>query len=114
MTVSEAVRIQLDAVRWSGRTRYETAIAIADNAVAYGALTRSNVGLAAKLPDALTGGSLMGMRDGVLLLTDGTTLTPSTKTWLTTHKMSVAEVCVFGGPLSITEVVKTQVGNALQ
>jgi hypothetical protein len=114
MTVSEAVRIELDARRWSGRSRYDTAIAIAEGAFEYGALTRSNVGLAAKLPDALTGGSLMGMRDGVLLLTDGTNLTPATKTWLTSHKWDVAEVCVLGGPLSISEAVKTQVGNALQ
>ena len=108
------MRIELDAVRWSGRTRYDTAIAIAEGAVAYGALTRSNVGLAAKLPDALTGGSLMGMRHGVLLLTDGASLTPATKTWLTSHKMDVAEVCIFGGPLSISEAVKAQVQNALQ
>jgi len=113
-TVSEAVRTQLGATRWSGRSRYDTAIAIADGAVAKKWLTRSHVGLAAKLPDALTGGSLIGKRKGVLLLTDGATLTPVTKSWLTTHKMSVAEAYLFGGPLSITEAVKTQVGNALQ
>jgi putative cell wall-binding protein len=114
LTVSNAVVTQLGATRWSGQSRYDTAIAIADGAVSKDWLTRSYVGLAAKLPDALTGGSLMGRRDGVLLLTDGANLSAPTKTWLTSHKMSVSEVCVFGGPLSISDAVKTQVGNALK
>jgi putative cell wall-binding protein len=113
-TVSEAVRAQLGATRWSGQSRYDTAIAIADGAIANGWLLRSYVGLAAKLPDALTGGGFVGQRKGVLLLTDGANLTPVTKNWLTARKRFVAEVYLFGGPLSISDAVKTQVGNALQ
>jgi hypothetical protein len=113
-TVSEAVRAQLGATRWSGRTRYDTAIAVANGAVSKGWLTRTYVGLAAKLPDALTGGSLMGHRKGVLLLTDGAVLTPATKTWLATNKTHVTEAYVFGGPLSISESVVGQVRSALQ
>ena len=113
-TVSEKVRVQLGATRWSGRTRYDTAIAIANGAVSKGWLTRANVGIAAKLPDALTGGSLVGAKGGVLLLTDGATLTPVTQGWLTTYKAQVSAVWVFGGPLSITENVMTQIRNAIK
>jgi len=113
-TVSEAVRAQLGATRWSGQSRYDTAIAIANGAVSKGWFTRAYVGLAAKLPDALTGGSLVGWRKGVLLLTDGTTLTPVTKTWLTTYKKQIDTVYLFGGPLSISEKVGTQVAGALK
>jgi DNA-binding beta-propeller fold protein YncE len=114
-TVSETVRSQLGATRWSGRTRYDTAIAIANGAVAKGWLGRSTVGIAAKLPDALTGGSLVGKRTGVLVLTDTASLTPATKTWLATYKRSITEVLyLFGGPLSITDTVRTQVAGALE
>jgi len=113
-TVSDAVRAQLGATRWSGRTRYDTAIAIANGAVSKGWLNRGSVGIAAKLPDALTGGSLVGSKRGVLLLSDGTTLTPATGGWLGSYKAQIARVWVFGGPLSISEGVKTAIGNALK
>jgi Tol biopolymer transport system component len=113
-TVNESVRAELGATRWSGRTRYDTAKAIAEGAAMNGWLTRWYVGLAAKLPDALTGGSLMGKRNGVLLLTDGENLTPVTRTWLETYHDTIAEAYVFGGTLSISESVKTQVRNVLE
>jgi len=113
-TVSEKVRSQLGATRWSGRTRYDTAIAIANGAVSKGWLNRQNVGIAAKLPDALTGGSLVGAKGGVLLLSDGATLTPVTGGWLTSYKAQVKAVWVFGGPLSISEGVMNQIRNALK
>lgn len=113
-TVSETVRTQLGATRWSGRTRYDTAIAIANGAVSKGWLVPSQAGLAAKLPDALTGGSFMGRKGGVLLLTDGAALTPVTKTWLTTYKSQVEAAYIFGGTASISDTVRIQVGQALQ
>jgi len=113
-TISEKVRMQLGATRWAGRTRYDTAIAIANGAVAKGWLSRSSVGVAAKLPDALTGGSLVGREGGVLVLTDGATLTPATKSWLTANKTQIERVYVFGGPLSITEGVRTAIANAIK
>jgi len=114
LTVSERVRNQVGAVRWSGASRYDTAIAVANNAVTRGWLSRYNVGVAAKMPDALTGGSLMGKRGGVLLLSQGTSLTASTKSWLTSYKSQVGDSCVFGGPLSISDTVRIDIGQALQ
>ncbi len=114
LTVSEHVRNYLGAVRWSGGDRYATAVAIANNAVDRGWLARYNVGVAAKMPDALTGGSLMGKRGGVLLLSDGRVLSTTTKSWLTSYKSQVGDSCVFGGPLSISDTVRIQIGQALQ
>jgi hypothetical protein len=114
LTVSERVRNQVGAVRWSGASRYDTAIAVANNAVTRGWLSRYNVGVAAKMPDALTGGSLMGKRGGVLLLSQGTSLTASTKSWLKSYKSQVGDSCVFGGPLSISDTVRIDIGQALQ
>ncbi len=49
MTVSDKVRNQLGATRWSGTDRYSTATKIANEAVAKGWLARQEVGVAAKL-----------------------------------------------------------------
>ncbi len=112
-TVSESVRIALGATRWSGRSRYDTAIAIANGAVSVGWLNRQTVGVAAKLPDALTGGSFVGRKGGVLLLTDGGTLTAATNAWLLKYKAQVLGCYVFGGELSVKPSVVTAIGNAL-
>jgi putative cell wall-binding protein len=113
-TVSERVRAALRATRWSGRTRYDTAIAIANGAVSKGWLNRRAVGAAAVLPDALTGGSFVGLKGGVLVLTDGTTLTPATQSWLRTYRSQVRQCYVFGGPLSVSPGVVAAIGNALK
>jgi|GEM_PF-5022981 len=114
MTVSESVRAQLGAERWWGHTRYDTAIDIADNAVARGWLSREAVGVAAVIPDALTGGAFMGRKGGVLVITDGTTLTPVTGDWFTTHKTEIEECYVLGGPNSVSPGVMAAIGDALE
>ncbi len=113
-TVSNAVLAALGADRWYGQTRYDTAIKIADNAVAEGLLTRQAVGIAAKLPDALTGGAFVGREGGVLLITDGSTLTPATKNWLVAHQPEIVDCYVFGGELSVKPSVVTAIDNALK
>lgn len=113
-TVSNDVMFELGADRWAGTTRYTTAIAIADNAVDEGWLSRENVGIAAKLPDALTGGAGVGLKGGVLVLTDGAKLTPATATWLTTYKDEIVDCEVFGGTKSVVPTVHTAISNALK
>jgi hypothetical protein len=56
----------------------------------------------------------VGAKGGVLLLSDGATLTPVTGSWLTSYKAQVKAVWVFGGPLSISEGVMTQIRNAIK
>lgn len=113
-TVSDDVKFELGADRWAGTTRYTTAIAIADNAVDEGWLSRENVGIAAKLPDALTGGAGVGLKGGVLVLTDGAKLTPATATWLTTYKDEIVDCEVFGGAKSVLPIVHTKISEALK
>ncbi len=118
LTVSKAVYDELDAdydiERWYGQSRYDTAKVIADKAVQGGWLSRQTVGIAAKLPDALTGGSVVGRQGGVLLLTKGDTLTGTTKDWLVAHKNEVYDCYVFGGELSVKPAVVTAIANALK
>jgi len=122
LTVSEGVMSELAAAsagpqfaeRWWGSDRYKTAIAIADGARAKGWLTDGCVAVAAKLPDALSGGSMIGQWRGPLLITRGDALTGATGDWLRTHKSAVRKCYVFGGPLSITEPVKNSISSKLQ
>lgn len=113
-TVSDTVKKTLGAERWSGLSRYSTAIAIADKAIAKGWLSDETVGIAAVLPDALTGGSMVGREGGVLLLTRGDQLTVETGNWLTRHKANIKTSYVFGGPKSMTETVRTAIANKLK
>lgn len=113
-TVSDAVREDLSATRWAGRDRYHTAATIADQAVANRWLSRSDVGIAASLPDALTGGSFIGGKGGVLLLTEGTSLTTVTKDWLSASRAELDSASIFGGTRSITDTVRVQIGTALK
>jgi putative cell wall-binding protein len=118
-TVSEGVMTELGAKssvteRFWGADRYETAIEIADQARARGWLSNYIIGVAAKLPDALTGGSMIGKDGGCLVITDGNSLTPSTETWLENQKSGNDKCWVFGGDKSITPQVRTQIEDALK
>lgn len=113
-TVSDTVKKTLGAERWSGLSRYSTALTIADKSIARGWLSDETVGIAAVLPDALTGGSMVGREGGVLLLTRGDKLTIETGDWLTRHKANVKTSYVFGGPKSMTETVRTAIANKLK
>ncbi len=88
--------------RWYGSTRYTTAITVANKAIERGWLSEDFVGVAAKLPDALTGGSVVGRRGGALVLTASATLSPETGSWLSTHRSGVNACGVFGGPNSVS------------
>ncbi len=113
-TVSKSVVQYLGAERWYGSSRYTTAITIANKAIAEEWLSDRAVGVAAKLPDALSGGSFVGRMNGVLLLTRGDTLTPETGAWIKAHQGNIEHCFTFGGPNSITSAVRTAINNALK
>ena len=100
--------------RWWGNDRYLTAIDIANEAQTLGLIEHEYVGVAAKLPDALTGGSMIGQMGGVLLISNGQSLTSSTGSWLSSHKTTVKDSYVFGGPASVSDTVRTQIDQRLQ
>lgn len=112
-SVSEAVRTKLAAERWAGNSRYSTAIVVADKAKAAGWLNNTVVGVAAKLPDALAGGSFCGMAGGVLVLTDGQSLSPATAQWLEANDTEITDCYLFGGQASLTGGVGGQVCRTL-
>ncbi|MDP2181602.1 MAG: cell wall-binding repeat-containing protein [Actinomycetota bacterium] len=114
-TVSETVRAKLGAVRWSDANRYSTATTIAKKAIDEKHwLSASVVGVAAKLPDALTGGSMVGRSGGVLLLTDTAKLSSDTATFLKARKGSVTTCYVLGGEKSVLPSVRTAINNVLK
>jgi len=116
-TVSAKVLTSLGvpaANRIAGPDRYSTAVAVADKGIAMGWLSDQSVGVAAKLPDALTGGAVVGGKGGPLLVTNGTKLSAAPAAWLTAHKAGVKEMLVFGGPKSVSAGVKTSINNALK
>ena len=74
-TVTSSVKSRLKSItgknaeQWYGNDRYSTASVIAGKAVdTKHWLSADAVGVAAKLPDALTGGSMVGRKNGVLLV----------------------------------------------
>ncbi len=112
-TVSDGVVSTLGATRVSGKDRYLNALAAADYAVSRGWLDRSEVGVAAKLPDALCAGATMGHLGGVSLITDGQSLTPAVDSWVTAYHAQIENLYIFGGPVSVTGTVDRQLAEAL-
>ncbi len=100
--------------RWAGTNRYLTATTIATKAQAKGWLDFGAVGFAASLPDALAGGGMLGSKNGVLLLTQSTVLSPDTAAWLSINGGSIEECYIFGGTVVITPAVEAQINNYLQ
>ncbi len=120
MTVSADVLATLGvapniSTRWSGRTRYDTAKKIMSSAM--GAmppiLSPLSTGAVAKLPDALAGGSFLGLRRGcvVLVKTDG--VPDVTADFLGGLSPVIKRCYVFGGTNSVTDETVLEIGDAL-
>lgn len=106
--VSDDVVAQLSGLqvqRWWGQTRYETSTAIAEHAVSFGA-SCAVVGLASgeNFPDALTGGALIGVRRGVLLLSSYTGFEPSD--YLAKNQDKIGRCYVLGGNAALSTSVE--------
>jgi 5-hydroxyisourate hydrolase-like protein (transthyretin family)/protocatechuate 3,4-dioxygenase beta subunit len=112
--VSERVRLQLAAERWSGPDRYATAAAISREAVSRGWLSYSIIGITASLPDALAGGCTVGLDGGVMLLTMKDSLPSATSTVLHDARLSVDKCRVFGGPAVISDATIARIRDALR
>lgn len=111
-TVAESVRTQLgvpSAHRLAGANRYKTAVVVANTALARGWLTDAQAGVAAKLPDALTGGTYLGWQGGPLLVTTPSPLQKDTSAWISAHRASLADVWVFGGTGSVSQGTANQI-----
>jgi len=112
----------IGAVPAAGATRlttssniYTAASDIATRATAEHWLTPVDVGLSAKLPDAMTGGTFMGKQGGVMLFTDSAaTMQPASSTFLTANKAAIVRGWIFGGIASVQPSVHTSFKNLIQ
>lgn len=110
--ISEDVRTTLaglsagGARRVSGEDRYATAAAVSRLAYPSGAAI-AYVATGENWPDALTGGTAAGVLSAPLLLTNSTSLSPSTRTEL--ERLNPSRIMVLGG----TGAISTGVANQL-
>ncbi len=118
--ISDTVKNTVDnygvTVRLTTSTnRYTAATNIANAAYDNSWLEKSEVGIASKLPDSLTGGSFMGARNGMLLFTDtSNSIQTPTKNWILANKTSITKAWIFGGTASVTSGAQTALGKLLQ
>ncbi|MDP2183085.1 MAG: cell wall-binding repeat-containing protein [Actinomycetota bacterium] len=110
-TVSGRVVASFRAERWSGNDRYETAAVVSMKSTIQGWLNHSHRAIAAKLPDALTGGSMIGREQGTLLLTRSDGVPTVTRDLISypQHK-----VYVLGGELSVVPATKAAIDRQLK
>lgn len=99
--------------RWAGANRYETALTIAKAAIAKGWLNYTYIGFAAKLPDALVGGSMIGYRHGILLLTPPTMTNASVMAYLDSQSGLSPYAFAYGGTGAIAESVRVSLQSAM-
>jgi putative cell wall-binding protein len=120
--VSDPVETQLNVafpgsvLRLEGPNRYATGLAVVDYAVASAGLNwhAPAVATGTNFPDALAGGVLQGLDGSILLLTDGTKLTPIVGAAITANKDSILEVRYLGSTAAVSPAVRTAVHNIVQ
>jgi len=75
----------------------------------------ADTGLAAQLPDALTGGTFMGRKNGVLLFTDSSaTMKTAAAGYITTNKAQISRGWVIGGTNSVSAATANSFLQLLQ
>lgn len=99
--------------RWQGLTIDSTIGKIADNAVALRWLPPTNPGIAAKVSDALAGGTACGRLGGPILATPSTALGGPALVWTTHNKLDIDSFSVYGGTLSVAPGVVTAINASL-
>ena len=93
--------------RISGADIAGDAAAFATRAKSLGWLTGSAVGFAAAVPDAATGGALMGKLQGPMLLVSKSSIPQVTTDFLTANKGDISVGYLFGGTPTVDESVRT-------
>jgi putative cell wall-binding protein len=104
--VSDPVATALGVAPWnrlSGATRYDTAKAIGDRAVAAAWLGKTRIGVASTLPDALSGGTMMGRKNGPLLLTSSSSTPLATRQFFTSALGGFENGFALGGTGAVSE-----------
>ena len=104
-----------DVERIWGVDRYETAAVIADYGVKSG-LEWDGLGIATGVafPDALSGGTMLGNLDSVLLLTKPTSLVSPAEQRLLKNKGTIETVYFIGGTGAVSQSVRDRVQQVLK
>jgi putative cell wall-binding protein len=120
-TVSDGVEAQLGAGgpttdRWWGSDRYETARTIAIQAQGFSPQYSipANTAVAAEIPDALTGGTFIGLRGGSILVAGPDSLPAATQQFLHNQSPKIGEVYVLGGEASVSSTTFNDVAQQLK
>jgi hypothetical protein len=87
---------------------------IAEWGYARGYVKYYHAGIASKIPDALTGGSYIGMMDGALLYTSATSLSSAAAVAADMHDDDIFKGWVFGGPVVVSDAVKNAFNTKIQ
>ena len=114
--VSTSVATSLNVLagnRLAGHSKYDTARAVADRAVASGWLGSAQFGVASTLPDALSGAAVLGHFADPLLLSDGVTVPVSTSEFIAAHSGTLPQGWVFGGAGVFKESARLDMQDAL-
>lgn len=111
---AEAAALGAVVTREAGANRYDTAAKVASRCVTEGWLDDAFAGVATgrSFADALGGGVSAGAKNGVLLLTDPSSLSAPTSAFISAHP-SLAAVAVFGGTGAVSPTVLAQIDALL-
>jgi len=103
------------SARIAGPSRVETAVALADFAIAQGLLDAAHpqVATAYNFPDALAGGALAAVLGSPVLVTTADGLHRATAAWLSAHVNDLDAVYLLGGPAALSTAVETGVAAAV-
>lgn len=116
-TVSEDVVTSIQDLdrsvrRLAGPDRYATALTVADEVVADGALTRDLVvATGQKFPDALAAGPALARTDRTLILVHGSEPLERVRDWVTARAAKIDSVTSAGGKNSVSPTVLLRVGQ---
>lgn len=89
--------------RWYGPDRYATSVAVSTGARSRGWFPGTTVGIAASVPDALTGSVLMGRAGCPLIVTRASRLDPATAKYLASLGTAISTGLIFGGPSAVSD-----------
>lgn len=104
MVVSDAVAAEVGATeRWAGQTLFDTNVEVVKRATVRGWIDDARLGLAATIPDGVTGSVLLGREGKAVLLTRTLNLERSTGLYLASRMADPPQVVIFGGPSAVSE-----------
>ncbi|MHB8669502.1 MAG: cell wall-binding repeat-containing protein [Acidimicrobiales bacterium] len=108
---SQAAAADPGATAVAGFTRYDTALAVAQQF--FKTPTAAGVASGIVFADALAGGAHVGVAGGPMLLSDGFGLTAGVQSYLSAHKATITSGFVYGGTDRVSDGALNQMRQSL-